>query len=54
MMERCPECGTPLDEVPFAPCHYHAHWQTIQTELSPEELEELLEAEAAEAALGQL
>jgi hypothetical protein len=28
----CPDCGVPLDEIPFRTCRYHAAWRADEEE----------------------
>ena len=46
-MDRCPECGTPLDEVPFGPCRTHRAYQAAEPLLSQNEIDCHLVAELA-------
>jgi L-asparaginase/Glu-tRNA(Gln) amidotransferase subunit D len=49
----CPECGTPLDEIPFKDCKTHQTFHLDSPNLTDEEWEDLLAFEAAEALLKQ-
>lgn len=32
MMMKCPDCGVPLDEIPFNRCRYHDAWREDEEE----------------------
>lgn len=45
----CPDCGTPLEEVPFTQCKGHqTYWDSLPA-FTDEELEEFLSQEMNEA-----